>query len=92
MYDVITLGETMLRLSPANGSRIEQATQFDIHVGGSESNTAVGLARLGHRVAWLSRLTDNSLGRMLAASIAGHRRTELVLTTTNRGHRRDTVR
>lgn len=72
MYEVITLGETMLRFTPVDGQRIEQAAQFDLHVGGSESNTAVGLARLGHRVAWLSRLTDNALGRKLAASIAAH--------------------
>lgn len=72
MYDVITLGETMLRFTPADGQRIEQATQFDLHIGGSESNTAAGLARLGHRVAWLSRLTDNALGRKLAAAISAH--------------------
>src|SRR5207237_6843023 len=29
-------------------------------------NTAVGLARLGRRSAWVSRLTDNSLGRLIA--------------------------
>jgi len=72
MYDVITLGETMLRLTPTDGLRFEQATQFCLNVGGSESNTAAGLARLGHRVAWLSRLTDNALGRKIVASLAAH--------------------
>jgi 2-dehydro-3-deoxygluconokinase len=71
-YDVITLGETMLRLTPPGFRRIEQATGFDVEVGGSESNTAIGLARLGLRVAWLSRLTDNPLGRLIAGTLARH--------------------
>jgi 2-dehydro-3-deoxygluconokinase len=32
----------------------------------------VGLARLGHSVAWLSRLTNNAFGRKIAGSIARH--------------------
>ena len=71
-YDVITLGETMLRLTPPNLKRIEQTTTFDIEVGGSESNMAIGLARLGLKVLWLSRLTNNPLGRLLERTIAGH--------------------
>ncbi len=71
-YDVITLGETMLRLSPTNLRRIEQANELELYIGGTESNTAVGLARLGLKVCWLSRLTDNPLGRLLAGKIAQH--------------------
>ncbi len=69
-YDVITLGETMLRFTPPQLKRLEQTTGFDIEVGGTESNTAVGLARLGLNVAWLSRLTDNPLGRIIEQAIA----------------------
>jgi len=71
-YDVITLGETMLRFTPPNLKRIEQTTTFDIEVGGSESNLAIGLARLGLKVLWLSRLTNNPLGRLIERTIAGH--------------------
>jgi 2-dehydro-3-deoxygluconokinase len=70
VYDVVTLGETMLRFTPPAMQRIEQTQTFEIHVGGSESNTAVGLARLGMKVCWLSRLTDNSLGRIISGTIA----------------------
>ncbi len=69
IYDVITLGETMLRLSPPDPLRIEQTTSYEVHAGGSESNVAVGLARLGLKVAWLSRITDNALGRSLVNAI-----------------------
>lgn len=65
-HDVITFGEAMIRLSPPNFARLEQAHSLDLRVGGAELNTAVGLARLGHSTAWVSRLTDNSLGRLIA--------------------------
>jgi 2-dehydro-3-deoxygluconokinase len=71
-YDVVTLGETMLRLTPPLLRRIEQTTGFDIEIGGSESNTAVGLARLGLNVAWFSRLTDNALGHLINQKIRGY--------------------
>lgn len=69
-YDVVTLGETMLRFTPPARARLEQAHELQVHVGGSESNTAVGLARLGLRTAWLSRLPDSSLGRMVSGELA----------------------
>lgn len=71
-YDVVTIGETMLRLTPEGTLRLEQAESLQVHVGGSESNTAVGLARLGKRVAWVSRMTDNHLGRRIERAIASH--------------------
>jgi 2-dehydro-3-deoxygluconokinase len=64
--DVITFGEAMIRLSPPNFRRLEQARSLDVQVGGAELNTAVALARLGRRTAWVSRLTDNPLGRLIA--------------------------
>jgi 2-dehydro-3-deoxygluconokinase len=65
-YDVITFGEAMIRLSPSNFRRLEQARSLEVQVGGAELNTAVALARLGRSTAWVSRLTDNPLGRLLA--------------------------
>jgi 2-dehydro-3-deoxygluconokinase len=71
-YDVVTLGETMLRFTPPALRRLEQTHEFELHVGGSESNTSVGLARLGLKIAWLSRLTDNALGHIIARTLASH--------------------
>lgn len=71
-YDIVTIGETMLRLTPDGFLRLEQSDAWNVHVGGSESNTAVGLARLGKRIAWVSRLTDNHLGRKVERAIAAH--------------------
>lgn len=66
MSEVVTFGEAMVRLSPPNFRRLEQARSLDLFVGGAELNTAVGAARLGHTSAWVSRLTQNPLGRLIA--------------------------
>src|SRR3954452_9854979 len=66
MADVVTFGEAMVRLSPPNFRRLEQARSLELFVGGAELNTAVALARLGHSTAWVSRLTRNPLGRLIA--------------------------
>lgn len=65
-HEVITFGEAMVRLSPPNFRRLEQAASLEVMVGGAELNTAVGLARLGRSAAWVSRLTNNPLGRLIA--------------------------
>src|SRR5437667_929599 len=65
-HEIITFSEAMVRLSPPNFRRLEQAGSLDVMVGGAELNTAVGLARLGHSVGWISRLTNNPLGRLIA--------------------------
>jgi 2-dehydro-3-deoxygluconokinase len=71
-YDLVTFGETMVRLSAAGGRRLEEATSLDVSIGGTESNVAVGLSRLGLRVAWLSVLADNPLGRRIEADLRRH--------------------
>ena len=63
--DVVTFGEAMIRLAPMNDLRLEQARGLDVTVGGGELNVAVGVARLGFRSAWASRLPYNALGRMV---------------------------
>jgi 2-dehydro-3-deoxygluconokinase len=85
-YDVITFGEAMVRLSPPNFRRLEQAHSLDLQVGGAELNTAVGLARLGRSSAWVSRLTNNPLGRLIgnAAREAGVSSEHVVWTNDDR--------
>jgi 2-dehydro-3-deoxygluconokinase len=64
--DLVTFGEAMVRLTPPDFQRIEQARSFDAHVGGGELNVAVAAARLGVASRWVSRLPENALGRMIA--------------------------
>ena len=65
MCDVVTFGEAMVRLSPPDFQRLEQTTSLDVQVGGGELNVAVGVRRLGLTSAWVSRLPQNALGRMV---------------------------
>jgi len=65
MADVVTFGETMVRLSPPDHRRLEQTNLLDVNIGGAEWNVAVDLSRLGISTAWVSRLTDNALGWMI---------------------------
>ena len=86
MPDVITFGEAMVRLAPPNFRRLEQARSLDVQVGGAELNTAVALARLGRSTAWVSRLTNNPLGRLIAnhAREAGVATDHVAWTTEDR--------
>lgn len=72
MADVVTLGEAMLRLSPPDSHRLEQATSFDAKVGGGELNVAVGVSRLGLSSAWVSKLPENPIGRMVRNKAREH--------------------
>jgi 2-dehydro-3-deoxygluconokinase len=65
-YDVIAFGEVMVRLAPPHFQRLEQARSLDVEVGGAELNTAAGLVRLGRTAAWVSRVPNNPLGRLVA--------------------------
>lgn len=67
--DVITFGETMVCFAAHEVVPLEQAATFTKIVAGAESNVAVGLARLGLRVTWVSRLGDDSFGRYIRASL-----------------------
>ena len=69
---VVTFGEVMVRLSPPQFHRLEQASLLEMRAGGAEANVAVGLARLGAPVRYVTRLTRNPLGRFLEDQIRLH--------------------
>jgi 2-dehydro-3-deoxygluconokinase len=64
-YDLVSLGECMLRLSPSGHGRLEFASALEIWVGGGEYNVAYALSRLGLRSGFVSRLVDNPLGQII---------------------------
>ena len=68
--DLIALGETMLALAPPPGESVRQASALLVDHAGAESNTCVGLARLGFRVAWVSRLGADAAGDRILAALA----------------------
>lgn len=68
--EVLCLGETMSLVAPSTPVSLEEAASFTLSAGGAESNVAVHLASLGHRVRWASRVGDDPLGRRMVASLA----------------------
>jgi 2-dehydro-3-deoxygluconokinase len=70
MAQVVCFGELLIRLTAPDRQTLIQADRFDLHVGGAEANVAVGLARLGHSAAMISRVPDNELGE----AVVGHLR------------------
>ena len=64
-FDLITLGEIMLRLSPPGYERISRGEEFDKRAGGSELNVAAGAALLGLRTGVISKLPQSELGKFI---------------------------
>jgi 2-dehydro-3-deoxygluconokinase len=62
MGHVVCFGELLLRLTAPGRELLLQNGRFEVHVGGAEANVAIGLARLGHQTAMISRLPHNALG------------------------------
>lgn len=70
-YDLVALGEVMLRLDPGEG-RVRTARHFTAWEGGGEYNVARGLRRtFGLRTAVVTTLVDNEVGRLLEDLILG---------------------
>ena len=64
-YDLVALGEVMLRLDPGEG-RVRTAREFRVWEGGGEYNVARGLRRcFGLRTAIVTAFADNDIGRLL---------------------------
>jgi len=62
MKKYITFGEIMLRLKPPNWERFFQSLLLEATFGGGEANVAVGLARFGLNVAYVSVIPNNPIG------------------------------
>ncbi len=64
-FDLVSLGEVMLRLDPGEG-RVATARSFQVWEGGGEYNVARGLRRcFGLRTAIVTALVDNAVGRLV---------------------------
>jgi len=69
--DVITFGEAMLLLVADQPGPLELVQGFHKRTAGAETNVAIGLARLGLKVGWASRLGTDSMGRYLLSALTG---------------------
>lgn len=61
-FDLVSLGELLLRLSPPDNERITRSDTFGKQAGGAEMNVIAGSAMLGLRCGIISKLPANDLG------------------------------
>ena len=71
MLDVVTLGEAMVLLVPTQVGQLRYAHQFERFVAGASSNTAIGLARVGHDVGWVSSVGYDEFGQCILTFLRG---------------------
>jgi 2-dehydro-3-deoxygluconokinase len=62
---VVTFGETMALVRMADIGPLAHASKMDLGIGGSESNVAVALRRLGTAATWVGRIGDDSFGDLV---------------------------
>lgn len=71
MTELITFGETMAVMVPNESGPLRYTSGFRLQMAGAESNTAIGLAKLGHSAGWISSLGCDELGQYVLSAIRG---------------------
>ncbi|UKA60597.1 sugar kinase [Arthrobacter sp. FW306-2-2C-D06B] len=66
---VLTFGETMALMRTDQVGPLAHASTLSLGIGGSESNVAIGLQRLGVQAVWCGRVGADSLGALVEREI-----------------------
>lgn len=82
--DVITIGEAMAMFVAAETGDLAAAEKFVKRAAGAELNVATGLARLGLKVGWVSRVGNDSFGRYVLQQLAKEQIDSRGVTTDER--------
>lgn len=69
--DVVTIGETMVLLTPNSSPLLRYTSSFSKNFGGAETNVAIGLTRLGHETGWISKVGKDEFGKSMRSFIRG---------------------
>ena len=64
-FDLLSLGEIMLRLSPPDNERLTRSSSLSQQAAGAELNSATGAAMMGLRCGIISKLPANDLGMFI---------------------------
>ena len=67
---VVTLGETMALLASTTVGPLQHTHTMTLGIGGSESNVAIGLKRLGADVTWIGKVGADPLGDLVLREIS----------------------
>ncbi|WP_323704872.1 sugar kinase [Mammaliicoccus sp. Dog046] len=69
--DVLSIGETMIVFSPKEDGPMRYAHDFTTHIAGAETNTLIGLEKLGVKSGWISQLGNDELGHKILSFVRG---------------------
>lgn len=69
MNKIATIGETMIIFQTMQLGNLEDFNSVQQKIGGAESNYAIGLARLGHCVKYMSRIGGDPFGKKIKKAI-----------------------
>ncbi|GKU81980.1 sugar kinase [Niallia sp. NCCP-28] len=69
--DVVSIGETMVLFSPNQNGQLRYAKDFTSRIAGAETNTLIGLAKLGYQTGWISKVGEDELGKRIINSVRG---------------------
>jgi len=68
-FDILAFGETMAMFVAETPGDLASVGHFGKRIAGADNNVAIGLSRLGFKVAWLSRVGNDSFGRFVRACL-----------------------
>lgn len=71
-FDLLSLGELLLRLSPPNNERLVRGDMLQKQVGGAELNVAVGAALLGLHTGVVSKLPAHDMGNFVKNKVRSY--------------------
>ena len=87
-YDIVGMGEVMLRLSTRDKETISQSEVFVKNAGGSELNVVSGSAMLGMNNAFITKLPDTKIGNFIKNKIRfGHVSDKYIITDNSKESR-----
>jgi len=69
--DIVGLGETMVAFDPDQTVKLRAVEAFHRFAGGAETNTLIGLQRLGFSTRWLSAIGDDEFGEFIISRVRG---------------------
>lgn len=68
---IFTLGDALITFNPSTTGPLRYVSSFERKVGGAELNFAIGCARLGLEVKWMSRLGGDEFGKYIYKTVRG---------------------
>ena len=68
---IFTLGDALITFNPSTTGPLRYVSSFERKVGGAELNFAIGCARLGLEVKWMSRLGGDEVGKYIYKTVRG---------------------